>query len=448
MRGMSRLTRLLLGSFLWLAVLVSTAGAAALSQTEIEQRRQRLFAIMLEQPSNLDVAFEYAALSARAGDLEGAVSTLERMLIFAPGLARIQLELGVLYFRLGSYQTARDYLNAAISGPNTPEEVRKKVKVYLAAIEKQLKPLIWTASTYVGLRWQSNANQAPETRTVLLNGLPFTLGRNASRKSDFNVFEASQAHIEYDLQSQGDRIEIDYVDYSSWYFDETWLDTVIAEITIGPSFNLDRFGMENSFASVYAIVNGSLLGRKKYYGTLGAGARFVTRPSNRSEIISKVEYRRRWYDNNSDRPRATGRNGAEYRGLVEARYLFSPQLTGAFAGRVTREAVRVNFLDNWEYGGQASLTYTLTPPPGTPRFPWKVSLTGGYLHRTYDSPDPAINALAKQRDDEFWIGGSLYVPLAKWLTLAPMVEFRRVSSNYKIRDHKAFTATIGLNFRL
>jgi hypothetical protein len=52
---------------------------------QIEARRRQLFQLMLAEPNNLDVAFEYAGLSARVGDIEGAIGTLERMLIFAPG---------------------------------------------------------------------------------------------------------------------------------------------------------------------------------------------------------------------------------------------------------------------------------------------------------------------------------------------------------------------------
>jgi len=69
-------------------------GAANLEQ--LEARRQVLFRQVLADPSNLDASFEYAALSSQVGDLEGAIATLERMLIFAPGLPRLQLELGVL----------------------------------------------------------------------------------------------------------------------------------------------------------------------------------------------------------------------------------------------------------------------------------------------------------------------------------------------------------------
>jgi thioredoxin-like negative regulator of GroEL len=39
---------------------------------------------MLQNPGDLDIAFEYVELSTQVGDYEGALSTLEGMLIFAP----------------------------------------------------------------------------------------------------------------------------------------------------------------------------------------------------------------------------------------------------------------------------------------------------------------------------------------------------------------------------
>jgi Flp pilus assembly protein TadD len=82
---------------------IAAQDSTSLSRDQIESRRQALLHSMLQDPSNLDVAFEYASLSSQVGDYEAAVSTLERMLIFAPNTPRLQLELGILYYRLGSY---------------------------------------------------------------------------------------------------------------------------------------------------------------------------------------------------------------------------------------------------------------------------------------------------------------------------------------------------------
>jgi hypothetical protein len=50
----------------------TTAAVQRLGPPEIEARRQALLKQMLEPPSDLDLAFEYAELSTQVGDYEGA----------------------------------------------------------------------------------------------------------------------------------------------------------------------------------------------------------------------------------------------------------------------------------------------------------------------------------------------------------------------------------------
>ena len=59
-----------------------------LGSPDVEARREALLKQMLARPNDLDLAFEYATLSSQVGDYEGAVSTLERMLIYAPNTCR------------------------------------------------------------------------------------------------------------------------------------------------------------------------------------------------------------------------------------------------------------------------------------------------------------------------------------------------------------------------
>lgn len=75
----------------------STVAVQRLGPPEIEARRESLLKQMIARPNDLDLAFEYAQLSSQVGDYEGAISTLERMLIYSPNTPRLQLELGVLY---------------------------------------------------------------------------------------------------------------------------------------------------------------------------------------------------------------------------------------------------------------------------------------------------------------------------------------------------------------
>ena len=95
---------------------------SAADRAQLEAQKEALFQRTLRDPANLDVTFAYADISAKLGDNEAAVSALERMLLFNPNLPRVQLELGALYFRMGSYDIARTYFDRALAA-NPPDDV-------------------------------------------------------------------------------------------------------------------------------------------------------------------------------------------------------------------------------------------------------------------------------------------------------------------------------------
>jgi tetratricopeptide (TPR) repeat protein len=92
----------------------TTVAVQRLGPPAVEARREALLQQMIASPSDIDLAFEYAQLSSQVGDYEGAVSALERVLIYALNTPRIQLELGILYYRLGAYEVARSYFEQAL----------------------------------------------------------------------------------------------------------------------------------------------------------------------------------------------------------------------------------------------------------------------------------------------------------------------------------------------
>ena len=102
-----------------------------IEQTDLE--REKIFASLIDDPTNLDLLFKYANLSIILGDLEAAIGVFEQMLIYKPDLPRIKLELGVLYFRLGAFASAKRYLDD-IENYDPPKEVQEKVSVFLEQI--------------------------------------------------------------------------------------------------------------------------------------------------------------------------------------------------------------------------------------------------------------------------------------------------------------------------
>ena len=72
-------------------------------------------------------AFRFAEQAVARGDYEAAIGALERMLYYNSNLPRVKLELGVLYFKLGSYDLAQGYFEDAIKGGDVPPEVKAQV---------------------------------------------------------------------------------------------------------------------------------------------------------------------------------------------------------------------------------------------------------------------------------------------------------------------------------
>ena len=103
------------------------------------------------------------------GDLEAAIGIFEQMLIYQPDLPRIKLELGVLYFRLGAFASAKRYLDD-VENYNPPKEVTEKVSVFLEQIENETKQFKTQNVISFGIGYSSNANAGLDTDVVTVVG--------------------------------------------------------------------------------------------------------------------------------------------------------------------------------------------------------------------------------------------------------------------------------------
>src|ERR1700704_4558487 len=106
--GVAALARIAAAGVVLVGLGLASAAGAATPPAEpdaatLATQKAQLFQQMMRDPSNLDFPFAYADVSARLGDNEAAIAALERMLLFNPNLARVDLELGALYYRLGSF---------------------------------------------------------------------------------------------------------------------------------------------------------------------------------------------------------------------------------------------------------------------------------------------------------------------------------------------------------
>lgn len=413
------------------------------AELEVQKRRLFLFRQMLEKPQDLDVAFEYATLSAQVGDLEAAISTLERMLIFAPGLPRLQLELGLLYYRLQAFKTAKTYFESAVSGPDVPEEVRAKVEQYLSGIEKAGRKVAFSGQMRAGIRYQTNANRGPDGEIIILNGLPFELDALSQADPDANVYVSGKFHVTRKLPRQGTTLEFDLVTYASKQFERDEFDLVQAEATLGPAFDLSRFGYENAALGVYGIVSSAFLD-KDYYATFaGAGTQIVSQFNARTSGSAKLEYRYKEFYDSPSVPTASNRDGHEVRGASVVQYIIDPMRTVNFSAGAVRSISRADYLSYWDVAAQAGASFAfMSPFNGKQK--WVLGTSAGIVYRAYDNPDPLVDPTLAQEDTEYFAQGSLNIPVKNGVSILGEADYRYVHSNYPTRRHNNFGTTLSV----
>ncbi len=404
---------------------------------------------MIARPNDLDLAFEYATLSSQVGDYEGAISTLERMLIYAPNTPRLQLELGVLYYRLGAYDVARAYFGQALANPSVPPSVAAQVRLYLQQLALAADPPAFSATVFSAIRWESNANAGPGTQSVTLNGIDFTLDQQSVGHEGWSALNIGTMHYGYDLKHQGDRIEFDALAYSTAYFESELqdIDLLFFEATVGPSFNMKRWGMDKTRGYIYAIGDLAYLGNDPYFSAPGAGVRLLSFAAAGSVLDARVETRFRDFQNSGDLPTNSQRTGEQTRAGFNYSYYLTPALVITTQTYAQRENAEVGYWADWEISFGGGFAWTFNNPLWQAQYPWTLQVGGGVIRRDYDDPDPTINPTESEEDTVWWTRGALVLPVAETWALVPQVEYRDQASNYDIRQYTDLTALLGVQKR-
>ena len=212
--------------------------------------RQRVFDSIIDDPTNLENLFNYANLSILVGDLEAAIGIFEQMLIYKPDLPRIKLELGVLYFRLGAYASAKRYLDD-IENYDPPKEVKEKVEVFLEQIENETRLFKTQSVLSFGMGLSGNANAGLDTDVVTVVGDLGAIDLNISNKpkSDTYITSAFSSQITQDLRHpRGDTINYVISLSRQVYRDFSNFDSSTGVFSLNRKFNMldnEKLGVTN-----------------------------------------------------------------------------------------------------------------------------------------------------------------------------------------------------------
>ena len=198
---------------------------------QIRRAYDKAFETMFQDPGNLEKTFSFAGLAIKAGDFEGAISSLERMLILDPNLPRVRYELGVLYFKLGSYDVAATYFEELLEDKNTPKALVEEAAPIIEEIESRLTNHSFSDSTFSGIKYQTNASSGPRSTKVTLFGAPSFLPDEFTNKGDFDVFVSGSINYSCDFQSEPKKLlEAGLNIYGNEQFDQTFVNLSLIHI--------------------------------------------------------------------------------------------------------------------------------------------------------------------------------------------------------------------------
>jgi Flp pilus assembly protein TadD len=102
----------------------------------LRAKYDQAFAESLEKPADPDVLVHFAEVAVEFGDIEGAISALERLLLIDAEQPEVKLELGVLYYRLGSTEVARTYLQDVSSSKESSNEIKERANTFLKEMKQ------------------------------------------------------------------------------------------------------------------------------------------------------------------------------------------------------------------------------------------------------------------------------------------------------------------------
>ncbi len=437
----------------WLA-LAAAAGVAWAQEVAPEARveLEAAFEKVLKDPTNLDNTYDYAVLATKHGDYEAAITSYERLLLYNPNLPRVQAELGVLYFRLGSFDTAKSYFERAIANPDTPDAARQRVEGFLAQIREGTKQHFFSGSVAAGVRYQSNANFGPGNR-ILLNDVLVDADDDTIGDDDFNAFTALRGRYLYDVANDArDYFAIDATYYGARQFTLTEFDVDHFRLVVGPGYRI--YPVDSGPVEFRPTMRATYvrLDDETYNFSYGLGADFSWQAWEDTQLLVKGFAEDREYYDTDERPNSDTQDGFAFQGSVGARHRVNPfvAVTGRmFVGKIWSRDESESYD---EIGASAGLTARIGSPfEGSEEFavlaaPWSVSLSARYALSYYEEPNLLVSADTR-KDAELSLNGSLAVPVGKGWSLFSSIGYQDNQSNLENNEFDNFSATLGASYR-
>jgi hypothetical protein len=415
------------------------AGSPIVDASIVQLDYDALFQQMYKSPSNLDVTFKFAEQAVARGDYEAAIGALERMLFFNPNLPRVKLELGVLYFKLGSYELARGYLQDAIKGADVPDDIRAQVRAYLYEIDRRLSRYEYSVFFNSGVRYQTNANVGPNGLMVRALGQDAILDNRFGKQPDWNYFNTVATYYAYKLDTRGDAVEVTFLGLDSHQFQLKQFDLGLVELIVGPRVAIGQ----NASFKVYGIGDQVWLGDANYFNAVGGGLSARTTIGNMGVAEAYVEGRHRNFFDSLNFPTASQQTSD---------FLTAAVTTDIRIAEPLHWVTRIGYDDNhaiFDFNSYKRYSIDVAFPFafgivlfGTPH-QFVFAPTAGYSWADYAAPNAIVDPITIRHDREQRYGAIFDAQIIDNLGFRTQIQYSKIDSTLPNYTTNNFSVAIG-----
>ena len=275
------------------------------------------YADVLKDPDNIELSFLFARTQVQNGNLYGAATTLERLVLLNPYLVQVRLFNAVVLYRLEDLDEAEREFTAVAALDITPE-VRDQVDAYLERIRLQRKRTRYTASLSLGGHYDSNRNAVPVSDTALFIDIPVVVGDGED--DDFGFLGIGSFRVDHDLGYQ-ERHEL-FGALTYYHDDQIQQDEFDLQ-----SFNLEGGGIyrDGPWSIIpTAFATHLQLSRETYFREFGVGVRVVRKYDSNISMFVGLHLSDQDFDGIAENSAAPLREGSQLEGMIGATYVLSP----------------------------------------------------------------------------------------------------------------------------
>lgn len=284
------------------------------------------FGEILKRPGDLALNERFALEQIRRGDLRGAASTLERVLILAPARDRARLLYAAVLYRLDALVDAERELRLILGRP-APADVLDEARAYLRLVESRRRRTHFDARLALGFGYDDNRNAASDTDRALFFGRDVLLSPGSRRRDDTHASLSAALGVSHEL---GERQRV-FANVGYYRGEQTLVDALdLQAYSANAGLRLRLLGFDVTPAAGFDHV---LLSQSTYLRDPWQSLRVSRRVRPRVELWGELRREDQEFLSTRLIPNGREREGEQYDATIGAAWAVTPRdRWGAFAG--------------------------------------------------------------------------------------------------------------------